>query len=79
MCERLRLSAMDALAGLLEAPRATGAFLLRTLLRPPWSIRILDEAPLSVVLLVRGEAWIMSDSGANGPARAGRRGDRSWT
>jgi AraC-like DNA-binding protein len=63
MCERLPFSAMDALAGLLEAPRATDAFLLRTLLRPPWSIRILDEAPLSLVSLVRGEAWIVPDSG----------------
>src|SRR5947209_848360 len=63
MCERLRLSTMDALAGLLEAPRAAGAFLLRVLLRPPWSIRILDEAPLSLVSLVRGQAWIVPDSG----------------
>ena len=37
---------MDALAGLLDGPRARGAFLLRSPLDPPWSLRIEDEAPL---------------------------------
>ncbi|NEW54022.1 AraC family transcriptional regulator, partial [Nocardia cyriacigeorgica] len=36
---------MDALAGLLEGPRARGAFLMRSVLQPPWSLRIEDEAP----------------------------------
>jgi Cupin len=47
---------MDAVAGLLDGPRARGAFLLRSLLDPPWSIRIADEAPLCLVALTRGEA-----------------------
>ncbi|RZQ66009.1 AraC family transcriptional regulator [Amycolatopsis suaedae] len=50
---------MDVLAGLLEGPRARGAFLLRSILDPPWSLRIRDEAPLTVVVPVRGEAWIV--------------------
>ena len=54
---------MDALAGLLDGPRARNAFLLRTVLDPPWSVRIQDEAPLTVVSLVRGHAWIVHDTG----------------
>src|SRR3954447_9040654 len=55
---------MDAVAGLLDGPRARGAFLLRSSMDPPWSLRIQDEAPLTVVALVRGEAWIVPDDGA---------------
>src|ERR1700742_146868 len=50
--------AMDGLAGLLDGPRARDAFLLRSSMSPPWSIRIEDEAPLTVVAIVRGSAWI---------------------
>jgi AraC-like DNA-binding protein len=49
---------MDGLAGLLDGPRARGAFLLRILLDPPWSIRLEDEAPLSVTAVVRGHLWV---------------------
>jgi len=55
---------MDALAGLLDGPRATGAFLLRSLLEPPWSLRIQDEAPITLVATARGEAWVLPDAGA---------------
>jgi AraC-like DNA-binding protein len=54
---------MDAVAGLLDGPRARGAFLLRSSMDPPWSLRIQDEAPLTLVAVVRGEAWIVPDSG----------------
>jgi AraC-like DNA-binding protein len=54
---------MDAVAGLLDGPRARGAFLLRSMMDPPWSIRIQDEAPLTLVAMVRGEAWVMPDHG----------------
>lgn len=54
---------MDALAGLLEGPRARGAFALRVVMDPPWSLRVRDEAPLSVVAMVRGEAWLVPDDG----------------
>jgi AraC-like DNA-binding protein len=30
---------------------------------PPWSLRIQDEAPLTLVAMVRGEAWIAPDEG----------------
>src|SRR5919204_596787 len=54
---------MDAVAGLLDGPRARGAFLLRSLLDPPWSMRIEDEAPLCLVAITRGEAWLLPDDG----------------
>jgi AraC-like DNA-binding protein len=49
---------MDSIAGLLDGPRARGAFLLRSSMDPPWSLRIEDEAPLTLVAVVRGEAWV---------------------
>ncbi|MBF6219665.1 AraC family transcriptional regulator [Nocardia abscessus] len=55
---------MDALASLLEGPRARGAFLMCSLLDPPWSLRIQDEAPLTVLSMIRGGAWIVTDQGA---------------
>jgi AraC-like DNA-binding protein len=54
---------MDALAGLLDGPRARGAFLMRSILNPPWSLRIQDRAPLTLVCIVRGEAWVVPDRG----------------
>ncbi len=54
---------MDAVAGLLDGPRARGAFLLRSSMNPPWSLRIEDEAPLTLVAVVRGEVWIVPDDG----------------
>ncbi|WP_210584428.1 AraC family transcriptional regulator [Streptomyces sp. GESEQ-35] len=54
---------MDALAGLLEGPRARGAFMIRACFEPPWAIRIEDRAPLTVMLMVRGGMWIMPDTG----------------
>src|SRR5215208_4520977 len=54
---------MDSVAGLLDGPRARGAFLLRSMLDPPWSLRIQDEAPLTLIATVRGEAWVVHDDG----------------
>lgn len=49
--------------GLLDGPRARGAFLLRSSLTPPWSLRIEDEAPLTVAAIVSGDAWALPDGG----------------
>lgn len=49
---------MDRLVALLDGPRARGAFVLRSLLVPPWAMRVRDEAPLTLVAVTRGEAWI---------------------
>ena len=54
---------MDAVAGLLDGPRARGAFLLRSTMDPPWSLRIEDEAPLTLVAIVRGERVRASPTG----------------
>jgi AraC-like DNA-binding protein len=54
---------MDALASLLDGARARGAFLLRSILTPPWSLRIQDRAPLTLVSVVRNEAWVVPDTG----------------
>jgi AraC-like DNA-binding protein len=54
---------MDALTSLLDGPRARGAFLLRSMLDPPWSLRIQDRAPLTLMTVVRGEAWVVPDRG----------------
>jgi AraC-like DNA-binding protein len=62
---------MDAVAGLLDGPRARGAFLLRSSFDPPWSLRIEDEAPLTLVAVVRGSAWIVPDGGEPAALQAG--------
>ncbi|RZS90085.1 AraC family transcriptional regulator [Motilibacter rhizosphaerae] len=54
---------MDAVASLLDGPRARGAFLLRSRLEPPWSMRIEDEAPLTLVTVVTGGAVVVADDG----------------
>ncbi|SUA77203.1 L-rhamnose operon regulatory protein rhaS [Nocardia otitidiscaviarum] len=59
ICHRL---VVDALASLLEGPRARGAFVMRSSFDPPWSLRIQDEAPLTVVAVVRGGGWIVPDA-----------------
>ncbi|MPV51250.1 helix-turn-helix domain-containing protein [Pseudactinotalea sp. HY160] len=55
---------MDALAGFLTGPRAVGAFLLRTQMDPPWALRIRDEAPLTILSVVRGSGCICFDDAA---------------
>ncbi|GGQ34998.1 AraC family transcriptional regulator [Streptomyces virginiae] len=56
---------MDMLTGLLEGPQARGAFLLKSVLNPPWAMRIEDRAPLSVATMVRGSAWLLPDDGGD--------------
>lgn len=47
--------------------------MIRALFDPPWSVRIADEAPLSVMIMVRGDAWIAPADGT--PAQRIRPGD----
>jgi AraC-like DNA-binding protein len=54
---------MDAVAGLLDGPRAREAFLLRSSLDPPWALRVQDRAPLTVLAMVRGSAWVLPAQG----------------
>lgn len=62
---------MDALAGLLDGPRARGAFLLRTSWSGPWALRIMAESPLTVLAVPQGEFWISHDNGEVIQVRAG--------
>ncbi|NUS45377.1 MAG: AraC family transcriptional regulator [Mycobacteriaceae bacterium] len=62
---------MDLLAGLLDGPRARSAFVMRSAFNPPWSLRIEDRAPLTVVAVTRGTAWMMSDAGSADRLAAG--------
>ncbi|MFE9603204.1 cupin domain-containing protein [Streptomyces hokutonensis] len=62
---------MDALSGLLEGPRARGAFMIRACFDPPWALRIEDRAPLTVMLMVRGDACITPETGERIRLRAG--------
>jgi AraC-like DNA-binding protein len=63
------LVAVDVFGGLLDGPRARGAFALRVIMDPPWSVRIEDRAPLSLVSVVRGHAWVIP--GDDAPVRLG--------
>jgi AraC-like DNA-binding protein len=52
---------VDAVVGLLDGVRARGAFVLRLTLDPPWSMRIQDEAPLTLICQTHGAAAIVGD------------------
>jgi AraC-like DNA-binding protein len=54
---------MDAVVGLLDGVRARGAFVLRMMLDPPWSMSIRDEAPLTLICQTHGRAVIAGESG----------------
>ncbi|MFF8791194.1 AraC family transcriptional regulator [Streptomyces sp. NPDC015125] len=54
---------MDTLSGLLQSPKARGAFLLKSVFNPPWGLRIEDRAPLSLVTMLHGSAWVLRDGG----------------
>ena len=53
---------MDAVVGLLDGVRARGAFVLRMILDPPWSMRIQDDAPLTLICQTHGRAAIVGDT-----------------
>ncbi|KMS65962.1 AraC family transcriptional regulator [Prauserella rugosa] len=55
---------MDALADVLAGVRARSAAFCRTVLEPPWALRIDDGARLALVTMVRGHAWIVPDAGS---------------
>lgn len=52
---------MDPLSGLLDHPRARGAFTLRVVMDPPWSIDVQDEAALTLVVVLRGNGRLVAD------------------
>jgi AraC-like DNA-binding protein len=50
------------MSALLDGPRARGAFVMRCLLQPPWAVHVRDRAPLTVVAVARGDAWVSQGS-----------------
>lgn len=62
---------MDAVAALLDGPRARDAFLVRTVIDPPWALHIQDEAPLTIACMVRGDGWVIHEDAPPVPVRAG--------
>jgi AraC-like DNA-binding protein len=53
---------VDAVVGLLDGVRARGAFVLRLMLDPPWSMSILDEAPLTLICQTHGRAALVGEN-----------------
>ncbi|MEU4561936.1 AraC family transcriptional regulator [Actinoplanes sp. NPDC023936] len=54
---------MDPLGDLLDGVRARTAAFCRSVLDPPWALRIVDEAPLGLATPLRGHAWVVPDDG----------------
>ena len=52
---------MDTLGGLLDSPRARGAFALRAVMSAPWSLRDLANSPLTLIAGVEGKLWVIPD------------------
>ncbi|MBI0378873.1 AraC family transcriptional regulator [Streptomyces albiflaviniger] len=54
---------MDPFSILLDGARARNTFVLRTILNPPWSVRVRDRVPLSLVAVLRGMPWVVPSAG----------------
>jgi AraC-like DNA-binding protein len=50
---------VDALANLLDGPRGRDPLLFRMIMRPPWSVRVQDQALVGMIAIMRGTAWVM--------------------
>jgi AraC-like DNA-binding protein len=62
---------VDAVVGLLDGVRARGAFVLRMMMDPPWSMSIRDEAPLTLICQTHGSAVIVGQSSETNWLRPG--------
>jgi AraC-like DNA-binding protein len=58
---------MDALANLLDGPRGRAPVLVRMIMRPPWSVRVQDQALVGMIAMLRGSAWVVPE--ADDPVR----------
>jgi len=45
----------------LDGPRARGAFALKVLMKPGWSIQVQDRAPLTVIAMISASGWLIAD------------------
>lgn len=73
---------MDSLTALLDGPRARRAVVLRVLVDPPFGIRVADEAPLTVLAVLRGTVQVRTEGGPATSVAAGglvlARGPGTW-
>ncbi|URN09349.1 AraC family transcriptional regulator [Actinomadura madurae] len=74
---------MDAVSELLAEVRARGAVFRRTIMRPPWALRMASGAPLTLATMLNGHAWIVPDQHEPVPIGVGDiaviRGDVPYT
>lgn len=54
---------MDPLTDFLDGPRARGAFVLHLQLSRPWSVEVADDAPLTLIAVLTGAAWLRPAGG----------------
>lgn len=59
-----RVTSVDPLSQFLTGPRAQAAFMLRVVMDPPFAIDVRDEAALTVIVAIKGGAWITTDARA---------------
>jgi AraC-like DNA-binding protein len=52
---------VDALASLLDEVRTSGALFGRSIMAPPWSIRVAAAPPLTLLTMLRGDGWVAPD------------------
>ncbi|MDJ0316329.1 MULTISPECIES: AraC family transcriptional regulator [Arthrobacter] len=55
---------MDPLTHLLDGPRARRAFALRMVMSPGWSVLVADRASLTVMVMMKGTAFLAADNEA---------------
>lgn len=65
------MTQFDEFSGLLEGPRARGAFALRCIMQSPWSLRVEANSPLTVIAMVKGSCHIQHDNGKEVTLQAG--------
>ncbi|WP_461029925.1 AraC family transcriptional regulator, partial [Streptomyces sparsus] len=62
---------MDPLAELLDGTRARGGLFHQVVLDPPWGLEVRDGAPLALLTMARGNAWLTPDGGEPIPLKPG--------
>lgn len=71
ICDRLLWAAVDVLSDLLQRARAKNAVVRKLIHRPPWSITLADQQPLSAVATLEGSASISLQNTDTRAAAAG--------
>ncbi|MFE0422225.1 AraC family transcriptional regulator [Streptomyces sp. NPDC058953] len=61
----------DALSSLLNGVRPQGAVFDQSVFNPPWSLRFVERAPVTLLTMLSGDAWIVPDDGEPVPLRHG--------